>query len=381
MEKKEIKKYIRGVLELIAANKYNRTFKNSLISNNVPNRKLPGEDAWVEKWTIGGHKPNRVYYRLFAAYTGENINHVPQDICHNYIELILDPYRFVGYYADKNVFDKLLPSSYMPKTIVRKITDTYYDDKYQYVSDLDDSKLQILTQETSSDTLVLKPTVSGMSGRGVEVFRKENGEWKNILSKEKLSVAYLDNYSSGGANFILQEGVKQHPYMAQFNPTSVNTLRLSVYRSVKDNKSHVTGAAMRIGRHGSVVDNACAGGAIIGISLKDGILNKSLVDISGHIIHTFNNIDFSKGDYRIPYWDKVIAFAESVCDCLPHCKLFALDICIDEDGNTKLLEFNVEAYNASVYQFTTGPAFGEYADEIIEYCKKKYKDLEHVLYL
>ena len=138
---------------------------------------------------------------------------------------------------------------------------------------------------------------------------------------------------------------------------------------------------MRIGRQGSVVDNACAGGAIVGLSLKEGILNKSLIDISGHIIYTFNNIDFSKGDYRIPYWDKVIAFAESVCDCLPHCRLFALDICIDEDGNTKLLEFNVEGYNASVFQFTTGPAFGDYADEIIEYCKKKYIDLEHVLYL
>ena len=30
MEKKEIKKYIRGVLEFIVANKYNRTFKNSV---------------------------------------------------------------------------------------------------------------------------------------------------------------------------------------------------------------------------------------------------------------------------------------------------------------------------------------------------------------
>lgn len=380
MKKNEIKTYVRRMLEILAAYGYDKTFKRSMKTNKVVNKHLPGEDEWVRKWTIGGHKPNRVYYRLFSSYIGQSQNIVPQDICHNYVELILDPYRFVGYYADKNIFDKLLPNGYMPKTVLRKITDTYCDSDYKYINDFDDSKLSELTQGVSSDTLILKPTVGGMSGRGVELFKRENNGWFNFATHLRLNVNYLNSYEGGG-NFILQEGIAQLPYMAQFNPTSVNTLRLSVYRSVKDNEAHITGAAMRIGKNGSVVDNACAGGAIIGIDALNGKLCKNLVDIAGHKVNEFNGIDFSVNDFTIPHWDNVIAFGKSICDYLPHCRLITLDICLDSSGTPKLLEFNVEAYNASVFQFTTGPAFGNFADEIIEYCKDKYKHLEHVLYL
>lgn len=49
---------------------------------------------------------------------------------------------------------------------------------------------------------------------------------------------YLEFYF--GRDFIIQECVEQSEYISQFNPSSVNTLRLSMYRSVKDNKCHIT---------------------------------------------------------------------------------------------------------------------------------------------
>lgn len=47
---------------------------------------------------------------------------------------------------------------------------------------------------------------------------------------------------------IVQEAVMQHEYINQFCDSSVNTLRLSLYKRIKDDKCHVTAAIMRIGK-------------------------------------------------------------------------------------------------------------------------------------
>ena len=84
----------------------------------------------------GGAKPTQ--YSVFSHYIGANIDLVPEDICHDFIEPILNPFRYVGYYADKNVFDKLFPIGYFPKTIIRKMNGVWYDADYQKL-DMTDS--------------------------------------------------------------------------------------------------------------------------------------------------------------------------------------------------------------------------------------------------
>ena len=86
----------------------------------------------------GGVKPKPTQYRVFSHYIGANIDIVPEDICHDFIEPILNPFRYVGYYADKNVFDKLFPIGYFPKTIIRKMNGVWYDADYQKL-DMTDS--------------------------------------------------------------------------------------------------------------------------------------------------------------------------------------------------------------------------------------------------
>ena len=45
---------------------------------------------------------------------------------HDIIENILNPMRYAKYYADKNMFDRLLPEGSLPKTIIRKMNGFYY---------------------------------------------------------------------------------------------------------------------------------------------------------------------------------------------------------------------------------------------------------------
>ena len=69
---------------------------------------------------------------------------------------------------------------------------------------------------------------------------------------------------------LLQERIVQHPSMAELYPLSVNTIRLIT--QLRDRQVAPLVAALRIGAHGSVVDNLQAGGMVVGIDLDSGQL-------------------------------------------------------------------------------------------------------------
>ena len=77
--------------------------------------------------------------------------------------------RFRGYYADKNVFDKLFPQNYFPKTLLRKMCGFYYDKDYQPLF-MTESLLNSCLNVGHCERIIIKPSVDGISGRGVEAF-------------------------------------------------------------------------------------------------------------------------------------------------------------------------------------------------------------------
>ena len=114
------------------------------------------------------------------------------------------------------------------------------------------------------------------------------------------------------------------------------------------------------------MDNAHAGGGYVGIQ-SDGRLCHKVLNQYGESCTVFNDIDFTQ-EHRIPHWDRVVEFAKYIGANVPHHHLLALDIMLDKEGNPRLIEFNCKAYSMWLFQFTTGGAFGDYTDEIIEYC-------------
>ncbi len=377
MKLKVVKRYIIKALDCLNTYRYGKEFRRIMKVNELKNIRAEGEEEWVKKWGVLG-KPDRCYYRLYTNYIGPDINIVPQNLCHNIVELVLCPYRFAGYYADKNAFDRLFPQGYFPKTILRKMQGRFFDKNYSRVV-LTSDWLNERLRDTETDYVMLKPSIDGMSGIGVQKFVKTNGRYKNVKSGQMLTSEYLQKVA--GDNIIIQEGFVQHSYLEQFCRTSVNTIRLTLYRSVRDEQCHVTSAIMRMGRDGNVVDNLGQGGSYIGIQKDTGILDKSVRDQDARIRTVHNGIDFSANHFQIPHWDKILEFAKSVGQYIPHHRLLALDIVLDINGKPAMLEFNIEGYNPSIFQFTLSSAWGEYTDEIIEYCCEKLKTRERVLYL
>lgn len=169
-----------------------------------------------------------------------------------------------------------------------------------------------------------------------------------------------------GKDYIVQKAVDQHPYLAQFNPTSINTLRIATYRSVKDDKVHILSSVIRIGKDGSIVDNAHAGGRMVRI-YEDGTLANFTSNQYGDIKPVHNGIDYSKTTFKIPAWDKIKDFAKEVSSNIRHARLVQLDVTVDSSGTPKLIEFNIGGYSMWIAQFTGTPAFGDFTDEIRQY--------------
>lgn len=368
----DIKYIFRYLLKLRTKYTYLRQYKTLLKLNQIPNKAIEGECQWVDKWSTIG-KPNPVYYRLFSQYIGNNLNIVPEDICRNVIEPILSPLMYVPYYSDKNMFDKLFGSGVLPESILRKMNGFYYGANYDRIILFDNGTLQDILSRIKVSRIVIKPTVNSCSGNGVRLFHNINGVWEDMNSHEVLTLEYLDNYYD--FDFIIQECLEQADWMAYYNSTSVNTLRLSLYRSVKTDEFHVTGAIIRIGKNGALVDNAHAGGGYCGIH-PDGTLCNRVLDQYGVVVTKFNGIDFTL-PHKIPNWDTIVEFAKKIGESIPHHRLLALDIMVDKFGDPRLIEFNCEGYSMWLFQFTIGPAFNSFTDEIIEYCKnhmdKSYK--------
>lgn len=341
---------------------YRKVLKlNDIISTNKEK-----ENLWLQKW--GGYKVpiSPLQYRVFRKYIGDDINIVPEEVIHLVIEPVLNSKMAAGFYGDKNFFEKILPPSYLPKTILRKIRGQFYDKDYKRV-DLNESFIEGIINEVETKKLIIKPSVDGESGRGVHLFNYSDTDncWKS--NNKTLTTGYLQEEQ--GDDIIIQEAIEQHADIAQFNSSSVNTLRLAVYRSIKDDQCHIIGAIMRIGTHGSVVDNAHQGGCFVGIN-KNGKLKHTVCNQYGQMSQRFNGIDFNK-DFYYPEWYSVTSFAKDICRRIVHHRLVALDIVVDITGTPKLIEYNVTpgTFSSWLFQYTTGPLFGDYTDEILEYCK------------
>ena len=338
--------------------------------------KVEGEEKWVKKWKTLSSRINVKYYRVFSHYIGNNINIIPDDVCRNLVEEILNPQAFKGLIDDKCLFDLFMSTRFKehvtPTTVIRSIGGIWSDGDFK---DINDKEAYI--KAIKYDRLLSKPTFDSNSGKGICLFtrNKKDGQFYGSIDGSILTPQLLDEYY--GDNFIVQQRLEQSEYINQFCPTSVNTIRVATYKSVKTNEPHILNCIMRIGNNGAIVDNAHAGGCFIGV-YPDGKLGKYLCNQYGEKFTVFNNIDFEKNDFIIPDIDKVWDFAKEVTKAIPHMRLFQLDIAIDKDNNPRLIEYNVRAFSPWLYQFTTGPALGDCTDEILQYCIAHKKEATRI---
>ncbi len=345
---------------------YSARYKNYLELRHFENKKAEGEDAYLEKWKALSPRVEPYSYRFFSHYCGHTPNIVPEDIGHSYIEDVLNPRALRPAYYDKNLFGEIIGKENVPRTIVCRVNGgQLLDAEFR----LAEKELPEYIGETES--LILKPSGDSRSGRGVVKFIKKGDVYVSTDGKTTLSKAFLESYRE---DFCLQEAVDQHIFMKMLCETSNNTIRLFLYRSVKDEKPRVTASVIRIGKNGVFADNACASGMFVGVNVATGEMGKYVVDQYGNKENVWNGMDFSRSSFIVPQWKEIVSFAEYVSNRIHHHRLMVLDLVLKNDGKPILTEYYIDWFGFWIYEYTNQEVFGEFTDEIIDYCKKMKKN-------
>ena len=365
---KEIKTSVRYCM-IWLMHKHQRAYIQKIMrKNHISNTQIEGEKNFVNKWKKLTTNVDVIYYRCFSRYVGNSPDILSGSISVQYIEPILNPIRLRDYYEDKNIYGKMYPKIWLPKTYLRRMNGIFMDEDYCILKTINDENLLKILEGV--DRFIVKPSIDSCSGRGISLFIKKD---QRYVSQNGIVLCYdtlIDYYKN---DFIIQECISQSTFFSQFNPTSINTIRMAVYRSVTDNQLYVTNVILRIGANGSVVDNAHSGGRFIGIN-ECGGLNKYVCETFGTTAKSFNGINFSQSDFVIPHYEEIKEFAKNVAKEIPHHRLIALDIGIDKDNKPILIEYNIGAFSYWLFQFSGQPALQGFTDEIINYCaaKKNY---------
>lgn len=275
---------------------------------------------------------------------------IPEDIYTADIEpsLIID--QSVDYIGIKSFYNRWFPNGIFPKDLFHRIDGKYLD------KDLNSITYDIFKDMSKKITypVVLKPNKDSYGGMDINIVES---------SKELIELAVARD------NFVAQEKIEQHDFFNRFYPDSLNTIKVFLYRSVINDKLHILSMALRMGKDGSL-DNEAAGG-INSFVRSDGILNGYAIDKLGTKYDQHPNTQM-KFNCKIPDLEKLKKLSLSIGEKVFYTRIFALDACYDKSGNWRILEINTYGQSIRFSQYGGQPFFGEFTDEVIEFCQNNH---------
>ncbi len=301
-------------------------------------------------WSCFSRKVNLSTYRVCRNISGvDDMRYIPEEIYIADIESTLNRDVTIDYLSNKSIANHWFPEGIFPKDYFHNIDGEYLDASLNPIS--------YAEMESISGSLnypvVIKPNRDSYGGKDV-FFPRDPEE--------------LLGHAKSMKNFVVQERIRQHEFFDRYNRHGLNTLRLVLYRSVKDNRLHVINISMRMGIGGGL-DNLSSGGILTFIR-KDGTMNGFALNKFGlkYTEHPDSHLKFTE---KIPDIDKLIELAKRVTHKIFYARIVSLDACYDANSTWRLVEANVLGQHTIKFAQNAGqPFFGEFTDEVVEYCEK-----------
>ena len=188
--------------------------------------------------------------------------------------------------------------------------------------------------------------VEGWAGKGFEVVDivDRSGELTVTTQSDKCTLdipafcaSHINTREAGG--MLIETYLEQHPSIAAFNPSSVNTFRIWVIQR-QGEPSRVVLAYLRIGREGSLVDNQSSGGVVAPIDIDTGITGCAIDGLSERVLFpTHPDHGAVIEGKRLPFWAESVALAESSLNTVPGLGFAGMDIAVAKQGPV-ILEMN-----------------------------------------
>jgi len=326
---------------------------------------------YKKRWRVLSSKIPSVFMHVYPAFSRVKSDlYVPDNLYFTHIEPMLNNVEYSRSFADKNMYSLLFEKDVQPRVLLRKMHGRYIDGQYAVIQYVD----KVLSDAaTEYEKLVLKHSISSQGGKNISILKSKNGQL--MKDGHLISRQWLDKWY--GDNFLVQAHVQQHPFYSQFNSSSLNTLRVFTYRSVKDEKVHVLHSLLRVGKEGAAVDNISLGGRACGIS-PDGRLNGVACDIDGQLFKHVGKVDLNMG-VRMFKYDDIMKWAIRVAEQQFYSRVIGFDFCVDDQEQVRLIELNNYDIGVDILQQCNGPLFGEFTEEVISYCEGKRKGFRTII--
>ena len=182
-----------------------------------------------------------------------------------------------------------------------------------------------------------------------------------------------------GEDFIVQERIICHKSIRKIYDGSVNTFRIITYRWYENGEAVVKHmpVIMRMGKGGSYLDNAHAGGIFIALDDDGRMHEKAFTEFKEEFIsHPDSGVVFK--DCKIHLLPSVIKEAEKCAVAVPQIGVYNWDFTIDEEGIPVLIEANCLGGSIWLSEMAHGRgAFGNLTPDILRWINKmKYTPVE-----
>ena len=287
------------------------------------------------------------WHHLLYAVTGITSPYFIDGALRDQIVERFNNVEFANAWGDKSFCDILCREVKTPYAVLRNLNGLFYDHNFK-----------LITYEIASEIfdneerVIVKPSINSCSGHNVRLY-------KNTSAEEVFGVYRKD--------FLVQRVIQQHPILAAFNLTSVNTLRIMSWYF--DGEVYVFASILRVGKEGSVADNLGAGGLCLEIK-EDGTVKPGGYDEYGRLVCNWQTDIAEKEIITIPAYNEVIDAIKKLHPKFPYFGIIAWDFTVDINNAPVLIEYNLKNPGIQT-QFCHGPFFGKMSERILEEARKK----------
>jgi len=190
------------------------------------------------------------------------------------------------------------------------------------------------------------------------VIKQDGGKGGDkIQFVKKDGLRNLDLNSLGNA--VVQPVLKQHASLDQIYSGSVNTVRVATFLE-SDGRASRKFNILRVGTNGSRVDNTSSGGLFMLLDTEGNIISEAYDNfcIPAGSDHPDSGVAFKS--VKIP---GVREASEACCrahEKFPYARFVAWDVCITENGNPVLLEWNTKNPSMWFEEAMLGPFWPDY---------------------
>lgn len=212
---------------------------------------------------------------------------------------------------------------------------------------LSNQEVDAILNDIDDDRIFVKRFTGGAAS-GVSIFtRKSKGIYVDSDNQQVNAQMIREKYK--GQDFFFEKQLIQEPVLSQFNPDTVNTIRVMTY------KDKVISAAVRFGGKGSFVDNTAKGGVAVSLDIDTGMLQTYGLreyDLTHYTEHPGSHLPFK--DTFVTQWAGAKTLVERTLKYLPYYNSVGFDVATTVNGPV-IIEINT---GAGIYLSQMGKDYG-----------------------